>query len=81
MSNNNSDYVFHLTSVLYDCTTDKQGTFRPVVINAAQTGSVIGFVLLSNCWQALQSLLKTPKTVTKGKLAILFVNLQFAFGV
>ena len=65
-----SDYVYHLTSVLYDCTADKEGTFRPVVINAAQTGSVVGFVLLYNCWQPLQPPLKPPQTATKGKLGI-----------
>ena len=67
---NFSDYVYHLTSVLYDCAANIEGTFRPVVSNAAQTGSVVGFVLLSNCWQPLQPLLKTPQTDTKGKLGI-----------
>ena len=64
------DYVYHLTSVLYDCNADIEGTFRLVVSNAAQTGSVVGFVLLSNCWQPLQPSLKTPQTDTKGKLGI-----------
>jgi len=67
--------------VPYDCTADIEGTFRPVVSNAAQTGSVVGFVLLSNCWQPLQPPLKTPQTDTKGKLGIWFGNLLFGFGV
>ena len=62
------DYIFHLTSVLYNFTIDIEGMVRLVVINAAQTGSVVGFVLLSNCWQPLQPPLKTPQTATKGKL-------------
>ena len=70
----------HLTFVLYACTADIEGMFRPVVSSAAQTGSVVGFVLLSNCWQALQPPLKRPKTAAKGKLGLLFVILQFAFG-
>jgi len=72
--------VFHLTIVLYACTADIEGMFRPVVSSAAQTGSVVGFVLLSNCWQALQPPLKRAKTAAKGKLGLLFVILQFAFG-
>ena len=59
---------FHLTSVLYNFTADIEGMVRLVVINAAQTGSVVGFVFLSNCWQPLQPPLKTPQTATKGKL-------------
>jgi len=72
--------VFYLTILLYDCTADIEGTCRPIVISAAQTGSVVGFVLLSNCCQALQPPLKRPKTAAKGKLGLLFVILQFAFG-
>jgi len=57
------DYVYHLTSVLYDCTADIEGTFHPVMSNAAQTGSVVDFVLLSTYWQALQPPLKTLQMV------------------
>ena len=65
---NFSDYVFHLTSELYDYTADIEGTVCPIVINAAQIGSVVGFVLLSNCYQALQPPLKTPKSTVLRRL-------------
>jgi len=65
--------------MLYVYTAEILGIFHPLVINAAQTSSVVNFVLLSTCWQALQPPLKTPQAVRKGKFSFLSPTLIFAY--
>jgi len=65
--------------MLYVYTTEISGTFHPLVINAAQTGSIVDFVLLSTYWQALQPPLKTPQAVQKGKFSFPSPTLIFAY--
>ena len=71
--------IEHLTSILYVCTADILWKFHLLLTNAAQTGSVVDFVLLSTCWQALQPPLKTPQTVRKGKFSFPSPTLIFAY--
>ena len=65
--------------MLYVYTVEISGMFHLLVTNAAQTSSVVDFVLLSTYWQALQPLLKTPQMVKKGKFSFPSPTRIFAY--
>ena len=69
----------HLTSMLYVYTAEILGTFHPLVTNAAQTSSVVDFVLLSTYWQPLQPPLKMPQTDPKGEFSFPSPTLNYAY--
>jgi len=59
--------LLNLNIMLYSYAAENSGTFHPLVLNAAHTGSVVDFIVLSTCSQAVQPPFKTSQAFWKGK--------------
>jgi len=70
--------LLNLNIMLYVYAAENSGTFHPLVLNAADTGSVIDFVVLSTCSQSVQPPFKMPQPFWKGKFPFPSPNPFFA---